>query len=179
MRLLFTIDTKDYDPKGVAFVRPSARCVTIRYGSVAMVYSKKYDYYKFPGGGLENGETEPEAMIREAREEAGLVVIPESVRPYGTVRRIQKSDHPGNDYFVQDNYYYLCQTQKRVISQNLDDYERQEGFTLTYVAPETAIAVNRRHDHGPKDRQMLEREAKVLELLMAEGYFDGTAPKLP
>ena len=171
MRLLFEIDTKDYDLNGIAFVRHSARCIHIKNGLAAMVHSVKYDYYKFPGGGIEDGESAKLAMIRETREEAGLVVIPESVKEYGYVHRIQKSDHDSEEYFVQDNYYYLCDVEEAVRSQRLDDYEADERFTLEYVEPDRAVFVNRNVDHGPADQIMLEREAKVLELLKAEGYF--------
>ena len=71
MRLLFEIDTKDYDPNGKAFVRPSVRGIIIRDGKVAMVHSLKYDYYKFPGGGMEDGEGVEEALLREVVEESG------------------------------------------------------------------------------------------------------------
>ena len=171
MRLLFEIDTKDYDPNGVAFIRHSARCIHIKNGLVAMVHSIKYDYYKFPGGGIEKAESREHAMIRETQEEAGLIVIPESVKEYGYVHRVQKSDHDDADYFVQDNYYYLCDVEEGVRSQHLDDYEADENFTLEYVEPDKAIFVNRNIDHGPKEQIMLEREARVLELLKEEGYF--------
>ena len=176
MRLLFEIDTKDYDLNGVAFIRHSARCINIKNGLVAMVHSIKYDYYKFPGGGIEEGERKENAMMREAREEAGLVVIPESVKEYGYVHRIQKSDHDDADYFVQDNYYYLCNVEEGIQAQNLDDYEADEQFTLEYVEPDKAIFVNRNVNHGSIGQTMrnleLEREARVLELLKAEGYFN-------
>lgn len=48
MRLLFQLDTRDYDPNGKAFVRPSVRGIIIRAGKVGMVHSQKYDYYKSP-----------------------------------------------------------------------------------------------------------------------------------
>ena len=175
MRLLFEIDTKDYDLNGVAFVRHSARCINIKNGLVAMVHSIKYDYYKFPGGGIEEGESKENAMMREAREEAGLVVIPESVKEYGYVHRIQKSDHDGTDYFVQDNYYYVCDVEESIQAQALDEYEADEQFTLEYVDPDKAVFVNRNGDHGPTGHAMrdveLEREARVLERLKEEGYF--------
>lgn len=136
-----------------------------------MVHSIKYDYYKFPGGGIEKDESRERAMIRETQEEAGLIVIPESVKEYGYVHRVQKSDHDGEDYFVQDNYYYLCDVEEGVQSQDLDDYEADERFTLEYVEPDKVIFVNRNIDHGPKDQIMLEREARVLEFLKEEGYF--------
>ena len=171
MRLLFEMDTKDYDLNGVAFIRHSARCINIKNGLVAMVHSVKYDYYKFPGGGIEEGESKENAMIRETKEESGLVVIPESVKEYGYVHRIQKSDYDDADYFVQDNYYFLCDVEETIHSQDLDDYEADERFTLEYVEPDKAIYVNRNVNHGPKDQTMLEREARVLELLKEEMYL--------
>ena len=175
MRLMFEIDTKDYNLSGTAFVRHSARCIHIKNGLAAMVHSLKYDYYKFPGGGIEEGESAEQAMIRETLEEAGLVVIPGSVKEYGYVHRIQKSDHDDTDYFVQDNFYYLCDVEESVQAQALDEYEAEERFTLEYVEPDKAILINRNGDHGPTGRAMrdveLEREARVLELLKAEGYF--------
>ena len=176
MQLLFELDTGDYDPNGVAFVRHSARCIHIRHGLVAMVHSVKYNYYKFPGGGIEEGERKEDAMMREAREEAGLVVIPESVKEYGYVHRIQKSGHDDADYFVQDNFYYLCDVEEGIQAQNLDDYEAEEQFTLEYVEPDRAVCANRNANHGAIGQTMrnleLEREARVLELLKEEGYFD-------
>ena len=171
MRLLFEIDTKDYDRNGVGFIRHSARCINIKNGLVAMVHSIKYDYYKFPGGGIEERESKINAMIRETREEAGLIVIPKSVKEYGYVHRVQKSDFDDADYFVQDNFYFLCDVEETKHSQKLDDYESDEKFTLEYVNPDKAIFVNRNVNHGSTDQIMLEREARVLELLKEEGYF--------
>ena len=171
MRLLFDLDKKNYRQCTHTFVRNSARSIMISGGQVAMVHSLKYDYYKFPGGGIEDGENPVDAMIRETMEEAGLKVLPETVREYGVVHRIQKSTVADNECFIQDNYYYLCKAADTVESQNLDDYEAEERFTLEYIDPKTAIETNRRADHGPKDPVMLEREARVLEMLIAEGLF--------
>lgn len=172
MRLLFEIDTKDYDLNGIAFIRHSARCITIKSGKVAMVHSIKYNYYKFPGGGIEEGESNEDTVIRETLEEAGLIVIPKSIKEFGYVHRIQKSNHLDADYFVQDNYYYLCDVEDRIETQNLDDYEADEKFTLEYVDPDRAIFINRNMNHDPDSQNMLEREARVLEILKEEGYFD-------
>ena len=171
MRLLFTMDAGDYDQNGRAFVRHSARCITIQNGRVAMVHSLKYDYYKFPGGGIEPDETPVQALIRETEEEAGLLILPASIQEYGCVHRVEASDRTDADYFVQDNFYYLCRVHKAQVSQKLDDYEADEHFTLEWVEPNHAIVINRTVDHGPKEQTMLEREARVLELLLAEGYL--------
>ena len=172
MRLLFEMDKKDYDKCTHSFVRNSARSIIIKDKKVAMIYSVKYNYYKFPGGGIENGESPVDAMIRETREESGLVVKPDTVKEYGYVHRIQRSDRDETECFIQDNYYYLCETADTVTSQELDDYEVEEAYTLEYVEPEVAIMKNRHVVDSPYNQMMFEREAHVLELLIAEGLFE-------
>lgn len=172
MRLLFEMDKKNYDDCTHVFVRDSARSIIIKDKKVAMVHSIKYDYYKFPGGGIEKGENSIDAMIRETREESGLVVILESVREYGYVHRIQKSNQDDTECFVQDNYYYLCEAENDIVPQKLDDYEAGETYTLEFVDPITAIRTNRKVMQSPYDQMMFEREARVLELLMSEGLLD-------
>ena len=171
MRRLFDLDQKDYGQCTYTFVRNSARSIIISGGKIAMVHSLKYDYYKFPGGGIKDGEDPADAMIRETMEEAGLKVLPDTVQEYGLVHRIQKSTVVETECFIQDNYYYLCKAAETVETQDLDDYEAEERFTLEYVDPGIAIETNRRADHGPKDPVMLEREARVLEMLISEGLF--------
>lgn len=172
MRLLFEIDTKDYDPNGIAFVRPSARCITVKSGKVAMVHSIKYDYYKFPGGGIEGNESKEETVIRETLEETGLRVIPESIKKFGYVHRIQRDDTSKADCFIQNNYYYLCDVENYVETQKLDNYEADEQFTLEYIEPSRAIQINRNADHGSADLVMIERESRVLEILLEEGVVN-------
>ena len=172
MKLLFEIDKKNYDNNGKAFVRPSARAIIIKDNKIYMVHSLVYDYYKFPGGGIEKDESNIDALIRETKEEAGLVVIKDSIKEYGYVHRIQKAKDPGYSMFIQDNFYYMCDVENKILEQQLDDYENFEKFTLELVDPKIAININRNKEHGPKDLDMIEREAKVLELLIEDGHFN-------
>ena len=172
MRLLFEMDKKDHEKCTHSFTRNSARSIIIRDKRVAMIHSQKYDYYKFPGGGLEDGETPSEAMMRETREEAGLIVIPGSIREYGYVHRIQKSDGDPSERFIQDNYYFLCEAEAAVTSQRLDAYEAEEAYALAFIDPIAAIQANRRAIQSPYNPLMFDREARVLALLIAEGYFN-------
>ena len=169
MRILFNMDKHDYNENDPCFIRHSARTIIVKDGLVALVYSKKYDYYKFPGGGIEENETPVAAAIRETKEEAGIIVNERDLIPYGLVKRKEKSNIQG--VFVQDNYYYLVNNYKLSYEQKLDDYEKEEGYTLSFVEPLYAITINRTHSHGDTNQNMLERDAKVLELLIDEGYL--------
>ena len=171
MRMLFEMDKKDYGDCTHAFTRNSARSIVIRDGKIAMIHSLKYDYYKFPGGGIEKGETPIEAMIRETREEAGLIIIPETIKEYGTVHRIQRSDIDPTECFIQDNYYYLCDAMDSLSSQHLDDYEAEESYQLEFIEPIAAIQKNRNVKESPYNPMMFEREARVLESLISEGLI--------
>ena len=171
MRLLFEIDRKNYKKDGTFTKRPSVRGIIIKNNKLAMIHSLTYDYYKFPGGGIENSENHIDTLIREVMEESGLKVIPDSVREYGLVHRIEKGDF--EDIFIQDNYYYLCSAEDTVYAQSLDQYEDEEKFTLEWVSPKTVLTVNRTHSHGKKQEHfqfetMLERECRVIEILMKE-----------
>ena len=168
MRTLFTMDAKDYAPDAVENVRPSVRGILISGDQIAMAHSRKYHYYKFPGGGMNPGESQIQTLRREVEEETGIRVLPESIKEYGMVPRREKD---GEGVLVQDNYYYLCEGEPKLGTQHLDPYEEEEGFSLEYVSPEYAIRVNRHADHGPKNQNMLEREARVLEQLLNDGYF--------
>lgn len=50
-----------------------------------------------------SGEGPGAAMIREICEEAGLVVKFETVKEYGYVHRIQRSDQDAAECFIQDS----------------------------------------------------------------------------
>ena len=170
MRLLFEMDKKDYADCTRTFVRNSARSIIISDNKLAMVHSLKYDYYKFPGGGIEHGEDPIAAMIRETREEAGLNVIPETVKEYGIVHRIQKSDKDAAECFVQDNYYYLCEAEAEQVAQHLDNYEAIDEYTREFVEPSVVLTKNRNMTGSPYSPEMFEREVRVVEMLMTEGF---------
>ena len=128
MRLLFEIDAKNYDPCGKIFERPSVRAIILRDGKVGMVYSQKYSYYKFPGGGIESGEDHLAALVRETREEVGLSVKPDSVRDFGYVHRLQK-DYTGNaEIFVQDNFIIFARLTTRRKSRSLTTTKRMRAL---------------------------------------------------
>ena len=168
MKTLFTIDLKNYKDDWQRSRRDSARAI-IRMGEdkLALVYSTKLGYYKFPGGGINENEDVVAALIREVQEEVGLVVIPSSVKEYGVVHRFQKSARTPETIFVQDNFYYECQVEDKVINQNLDDYEDKAGFELRIVSIKEAMETNLKfHDTNNFNIFMIARDTRILALML-------------
>ncbi|MDO4460002.1 MAG: NUDIX domain-containing protein [Clostridia bacterium] len=169
MRELFEIDLKDYEENYKVFRRPSARAVIIQGDKIALVYSGKEKYFKFPGGGIHDDEDKTEALIREVKEETGLIVKPETIREFGSVKRRQKSNTSENTVFEQENFYYFCDCEDNITEQNLDAYEKEAGFTLKIVTLDEAIKVNGEYRSEVFFNEiMIKREKRVLELLKGE-----------
>ncbi len=166
MKELFSIDLKDYKPNDSVFRRPSARAIIIKNNIIALVYSEKEKYYKFPGGGIKDDEDMLVALAREVKEEVGLIVKPESISEFGSVMRRQKSNYVENTIFEQENFYFWCECEDNVVSQNLDDYEKDAEFTLKYVDIDEAISVNSKYKSDDYFNEiMIQREKKVLEII--------------
>lgn len=173
MKQLFTIDLKNYGDDWKPSRRDSARAI-IHVGDdkLALVYATKLGYYKFPGGGIHDGEDKLVALAREVQEEVGLVLVAESVREFGVATRYQKSALAENTIFVQDNFYYECDVERdeqgnlKIFSQKLDAYEDEAGFELRLVSiKEAALANHLYRDTNNFNIAMIARDTRVLEML--------------
>ncbi len=179
MKTLFTTDYKNYEPDWPRSSRPSARAIILTdnpplspSNKIALAYAKNLGYYKFPGGGIHDGEENTAALIREVEEETGLEVIPESISEAGLVHRVMQSEMFPKTIFVQDSFHYFCKVKtdadgKLIIkNQDLDDYEKDDGFELRIVTVDEAIQTNLRckSDNYAK-LDMITRETLVMEKL--------------
>ncbi len=173
MKELFRIDLKDYEEEYNIYKRPSARGIIIKNREIALVYSKKEKYYKFPGGGIKENEDMRSALIREVREEVGLIVIPDTIREFGSVMRRQKSNYSSDTIFEQENFYFFCQAENRSVEQELDDYEKEAEFCLRFVDIDDAIKTDRDyHSEDFFNEIMIKREMKVLQLVKDHLQYD-------
>lgn len=174
---MFEMDRKDYNPDGKIYARPSVRAVIVREDEVLLMYSRKYGYYKFPGGGIEPGESHADTLVREVREESGYLVKPETIEEYGRVLRRERDGEDPNGIFEQENFYYFCEAKDDPGETDLDDYEVEEGFEPRFVKPFEAHVHNRNircRLQGSKDSEQLyyfeivRREERVLDLVDLE-----------
>lgn len=165
MKELFTIDTHDYNPDGRVHVRPSARAIIEKDGRFLVMHSRKYDYYKFPGGGIEAGETPEQALIREVREESGYFVKTETIEEFGRVLRRNRDAKDPDAIFEQQNYYYFCEIGDERVPITQEDYEIEEGFEAVWV--ECLFALVRANRHALRsggDPALIEREMRMFDL---------------
>ena len=165
MKLLFELDKKDYQNRAERVPRRAVRAIIFKKGLLAMVKSQTLGFYKFPGGGIDSGETHLQALIRETKEETGLSIIPESVKEFGEVHEIRKCRYNENGIFDHRSYYYFAETSDILSSQDLEDYEMELGYCLEYVTVKKAYQANIKICKEMNWPNII-RDLKVLELLL-------------
>jgi len=163
MELIKIFDKKDYDPNWQIIIRQAARAIIVHDGKLAMIKSEKYGDYKFIGGGIKEGESYVDALMREAQEEAGLFIVPSSLTSYGKTIEHRAGDHE-NVIFEQTSYYYSCNIDpsKSTVAKLEEGYEVEYGYKLEWVTPKKAIAANEKLLHNPKI-SWVERDLYILK----------------
>ncbi len=142
MKLLKEIHRKEgLNLGGRAFNRKAVRAIILDAPKLLMVFSVLNGDYKFPGGGMHRDESPAQALRREVLEECGARLFG-IARPFGKVIEYDKSVQRGYDLFMLTSYYYWCQIEGLLGQQNLDDYERELGFTPRWVEVDEAIQTN-------------------------------------
>lgn len=152
------------DPASPALVRRAVRAVA-RRGDQILLMGTSSGAWKFPGGGIEDGEGEETALRREVDEECGLAVT--SVDGYVGEVVERSAAHPGDPrpVFVQVSRYHACTLGDGSGVTTLSDGERALGLAATWVDLARAVADNRARLDGP--HRFVRRELLVLEHLAA------------
>ncbi len=83
-------------------VRNSAKALIVRDGKMATIKIRQgeREWYIMPGGGQEVGETLGEAVVREVREELGLLVEPREL--------LFVAEGPSRERFHRVDHIFLC-----------------------------------------------------------------------
>lgn len=103
-------------------MRISSRAIIFKDNKVVLIYRKRdyQEYYVFPGGKVEDGETNEECVIRECKEELGI-----DIKPIKYVYEVKGPD------FIQ--HFFLCEWVSGVIGTgDKEEYDvnRQGGVQI-------------------------------------------------
>ncbi len=138
---------------------PPAACEPGRY-PLLMVESS-FGEIKLPGGGMELGEDDEQALIREVKEETGYDVIPESIRPFGEIEEKRLSDREPKIWH-QMNRLYFCRVYPGQGQCEYSENEKKHGFRPVLYTIEEALEKNEKMLETEGRNQ---REYKTLQLI--------------
>lgn len=156
------LDLKNYEKVDTIFRRSAARAIVKRGNEYLLIHSK-YGDYKFPGGGVEKGESLEDAMIREVQEETGFQVLKETVNFYGKVLERRKGNP--DDIMEMDSHYFFGAVKENILDRNLDEYEEEYDYQVIWLPLSEAIAKNKEMVNFEACPWVI-REIKVMETLL-------------
>jgi 8-oxo-dGTP pyrophosphatase MutT (NUDIX family) len=168
MQILTTIQRNEgVNINGRTIHRTAVRAVIQRGHELLMVYSANVGDYKFPGGGVDAGESHGQALARELREECGAELLSVDGE-LGAIIEYKIAEDEDFDTFKMTSYYYVCRVNEELSEQNLDGYEKDLGFQPVWVDIDAALAKNKSLLDANDPPDWLRREIFALEDLRAE-----------
>ena len=148
--------------------RTAIRGVIHYQNKLLMVRTKEGDY-KFPGGGMEEGETDKETLLREITEETGYTDIHIGLWIGKAFEQNIDTEDP-SQYFQMESRYYECWLMSDCRAESvMDDYEEKLGFAPEFVTVEEAYRSN---------RKLLDREQKKLRDFIQRSYIQGNKEQI-
>jgi 8-oxo-dGTP pyrophosphatase MutT (NUDIX family) len=144
--------------------RTAVRAVILRGRDLLLVFSSTVGDYKFPGGGVNDGESHEQALARELCEECGAHLLSVDGE-LGAVIEYNIPLEAEFDVFKMTSHYYFCQAGDGFGAQKLDEYEKNLGFKPVWVDIDNAISKNKSLLNSDKFPEWLRREIFVLEYL--------------
>ncbi len=148
--------------------RAGCRAIVLREGMLLLSHETVTGWWLIPGGGLEEGETPEECVVRETEEETGLIVRP--LRQFLTLY----------EYYEEYRYisrYFVCEVTGSG-RMRLTEAEARRGLEPRWLPLEEAVDIFSRHQDwaGVSEEK---RGSYLREYTALRAYLDGgdeTAP---
>lgn len=163
MEKILVMDEHNYDDNLEEICRISVRGIIFVAGKLLMIESSSGEV-KLPGGGIESGEDEYQALVREVKEETGYDVIPESIKPFGEIEEKRLAVYEPMIWH-QMNHLYFCDVYSEQGQCQYSENEKEEGFHQVLYTIEEALEKNERMLEKEGLQAWNQREYKTLLLI--------------
>ena len=134
--------------------RVGCRAIIVKDNKVLLSWEERKNVYMSPGGGVEDGETLEECVVRELQEEAGL-----KVKPMKYLLRV-------DEYCFETlwvNNYFVCEIEGEC-ERHLTESEEYNGVKPVWIDIDKAIEIFGEYESKETDQASLYlREYTVLK----------------
>lgn len=168
MECILLMDEKNYAPDLEEIYRVAVRGIIFIDGKLLMV-ENSFGEAKLPGGGMDAGEDDYQALVREVKEETGYDVIPETIKPFGEVeeKRLSLSEPM---IWHQINRLYFCEVYPEQGECDYSENEKKHGFRQVLYTLDEALEKNRKMLEGEGKQAWNQREYRTLLLIKEHQY---------
>jgi 8-oxo-dGTP pyrophosphatase MutT (NUDIX family) len=126
---------------GRAYERLAVRAIVLHGKEILLLYTRRYDDFSFPGGGVNVTEDPVLGLQRELREETGArnACVLEH---YGYIDEYRPHPKPGYDLTYMRSHFYVCQVDRELGDTAMESYELANGMVPHWTNIHQAIAHN-------------------------------------
>lgn len=161
MKTLAVFNEENVTPEEAASyrVRSAVRAVVLDLNNnVAVIHATKPNFHEIPGGGVEDGESFEETVIRECKEEIGCDVVIE--KEIGVITEYRKEEN-----LTKNSYCYLARVQGEKGEINPMEDELELGMEIRWVSIDEAERLIQEYRKEPsyKAAFSIKRDVALLE----------------
>lgn len=167
METLLVLDGKNYTDAMPVFEKYTVRAL-IKRGNLYAMQRGRTGEYKIPGGGMEPGESRVDTLVREVREETGMLVDVSTIRELGEILELREDLRCQGQKYVCHSLYYSCDVLPETVPLQMTESEIRQGFHLEWAEIDTIISSNLSllRDEWKK------RDTRFLQMV-TQGRFQG------
>ncbi|MCT4631122.1 MAG: NUDIX domain-containing protein [Firmicutes bacterium] len=150
------------------FERTAARAVVTVGNDILLIYTKRYDDYTIPGGGVDESEPIKEALKRELHEETGANNV-KVISHFGTYEEYRPY-YKGYDQMHMISHIFVCNIDEKLGDAKPEEYEKSNGSVPVWVDIDKAIKHNEEVINSNPESMGLSiiREYELLKLIKEE-----------
>ena len=116
--------------------RDGSRAIIIQNGKILLTHETNSGWWLIPGGGIEEGETPEDCVIREVEEETGVIVRP--TEHFLTI-------HEYYEEYRYTGYFFICEVTGKG-QMRLTDAEMRRGVHPEWIPLHDAIDLFSKHE---------------------------------
>lgn len=160
-------DITNFEQKTV-WQRLATRAIVIKGQEILLLYTKRYNDYSLPGGGVDKDENIVQGMKRELIEETGAQNIVD-IQHFGIYEEFRPWYKPDFDIQHMISYCFTCKIDDVLTKTKLESYEENNGMEPVWINIHEALEHNKNTIKNCNKKGMsIERETFLLDLIIKE-----------
>ena len=163
MKKILIMDEMNYPADSDEIFRVAVRGIIFVEGKLLMIESDSGEL-KLPGGGINDGEDDRRALVREVKEETGYDVILDTIEPFGEIEEKRLSVHEPKIWH-QISRLYFCRVDPAKGQCNYTENEIKSGFRQVLYSIEDALEKSKGVLEKDGVQAWNQREYKTLLLI--------------
>jgi ADP-ribose pyrophosphatase YjhB (NUDIX family) len=150
------------------FTRKATRAIVIKGDEILLLYTKRYHDYSLPGGGVDDGESIIDGLIRELKEETGAHNV-KNIQAFGMYEEYRPWYKNDFDIIHMQSYCFVCSIDEELLEPELESHEINNGMHPVWKNIHEAILHNEETiAKSEKKGLSIERETFLLKLIVKE-----------